>query len=563
MATTNRPPSGLTVIRRFYFYVVAFVSIVAGLVAFDNLLEALDDVWLGRRALYDVGGGAFTREVLAASGGVLVVAVPIFLLHWYFIQKRQDDPDERHSALRKLFLYLTSGVLVGFILFRAYALLEGIAALAFGQPVTASDIWPSGWLHNLLMLVAAFALEMNFRRIIRADGDYGRETESAGIWRRVYFVVAGLVGLGMILFGAAGIIETAWRTATSQVGGGQLGAAVNWWRHESLANGVALLLIGAVLARVNWQRWHALTAVNTHEARSALRRFYLYVAVTAAAVATLAPAAILLREALLLAFGSGAADPADLVRKLATPVAYTPVGAALWIWHWRFLQREAAEYGESEEGTVVRRLYYYVVAAVGLALLWFGAVDIVGALLDALSGGIWVEPLATGLSLLAVGAPVWALHWRAVQRVATAADISATAERASLVRRAYLYGVALVGALLILFYLARVVYRVLLFVLGDPAAGVLSAQTIDEIARALISAVLWGVHILAIRADGRMGETAPAPQADVSAERANLAARIARLERELSEARQALQRLEADPDAQQNPEADPPPAAGD
>ncbi len=89
MATTNRPPSGLTVIRRFYFYVVAFVSIVAGLVAFDNLLEALDDVWLGRRALYDVGGGAFTREVLAASGGVLVVAVPIFLLHWYFIQKRR------------------------------------------------------------------------------------------------------------------------------------------------------------------------------------------------------------------------------------------------------------------------------------------------------------------------------------------------------------------------------------------------------------------------------------------------------------------------------------------
>ena len=94
---------------------------------------------------------------------------------------------------------------------------------------------------------------------------------------------------------------------------------------------------------------------------------------TAAAVATLAPAAILLREALLLAFGSGAADPADLVRKLATPVAYTPVGAALWIWHWRFLQREAAEYGESEEGTVVRRLYYYVVAAV-LALPGSGAV---------------------------------------------------------------------------------------------------------------------------------------------------------------------------------------------
>lgn len=549
MSTTHRSPSGLTVIRRLYFYVVAFISAVASLAALDQLVKALDQVWLGGQALYDVGGGAFIREVLASSGGVLIVAVPIFLLHWRIIQKRQQDIDERHSSLRKLFLYLTSAVIIGFALFRAYSLINGIAALAFGQPVSTSDIWPSGWLRDAITLAVAIALEVYFRHILLADGDYGHEIGSAGVWRRLFRVVVGLTGLGLMLFGAAGILETAWRTATRGIGV-QLTGSETWW-YDTLANGIALLLIGAVLSRLNWQRWHAVAAQNTGEARSALRRFYLYVAVLVGAVATLTPAASILREALLLAFGTGAADSADLMQKLAAPISFVLPGLAVWVWHRRFLQQEADQHGESQEGAVVRRLYYYVVAAAGIALLWFGLIDTASALLGALLGGLWVEPLATGLSLLTVGAPVWALHWRAVQRVARGDDAEGLAERASLTRRAYLYGVALVGALLILFYLARVVYRFLLFVLGDPNAGMMTGQTVDEIARAAISAALWSVHILAIRTDGRMGEIAPPPTAvtpQPADERVWLVQRIGELERELDATREALRQLEAEQD---------------
>ena len=450
MTNSKRPAGGLTAIRRFYFYIVAFVSLVAGLAALDKLLEALDTAWLGGAALFDVGGNAFTCEVLAASGGVLLVAAPIFLLHWRFIQQRQDDPDERHSGLRKLFLYLASAVAIGYVLFRAYDLLYGVAVLAFGQPLVSSKIWPDGWLYNLLMLAAAWSLEAYLHHVVVADGDYGRERDNTGVWRRLFHVTAGLVGLGLILFGAAGILETTWRTAT----GGIDNLVTGWWRPEAWAHGVALLLIGAVLARINWRRWRVITVENADEARAALRRFYLYVAVATGAIAALAPAASILREALLIVFGSGAGDAAELLRKIATPVSFVPVGAVIWLWHRRFLQREAEEYGESEEGAAVRRLYYYVVAATGLTLLWFGAVNIVGAALDWLLrngvqsgvGGLWAEPLATGLSLLTVGAPVWALHWRAVQRVAQEEDAAGLAERTSLTRRAYLYGVALVGA---------------------------------------------------------------------------------------------------------------------
>ncbi|HXF61638.1 MAG TPA: DUF5671 domain-containing protein, partial [Caldilineaceae bacterium] len=119
-------------------------------------------------------------------------------------------------------------------------------------------------------------------------------------------------------------------------------------------------------------------------------------------------------------------------------------------------------------------------------------------------------------------------------------------ERASGPRKVYLYGVALAGALLILFYLAQVVYRLLLVLLGEPATVLMSGMTADEIARSAIAAVLWTVHVLAIRRDGRQGTEAPpvAPPADPAARRAALAARIGQLEADLAAARAELAALE-------------------
>lgn len=57
------------------------------------------------------------------------------------------------------------------------------------------------------------------------------------------------------------------------------------------------------------------------------------------------------------------------------------------------------------------------------------------ALLDTLlssnlgPSGIWHEPLANGLSLLAVGAPIWLLHWRNVQGRAERTDATGAAEQ--------------------------------------------------------------------------------------------------------------------------------------
>jgi len=122
------------------------------------------------------------------------------------------------------------------------------------------------------------------------------------------------------------------------------------------------------------------------------------------------------------------------------------------------------------------------------------------------------------------------------------------AERASWPRRIYLYGIAFVGALLILFELAQVVYRLLLWVLGDPNADFFGAETLDGLVRAAVAAAFWAVHILAIRDDTRMvdkeAEAAARESEQKERRREDLAVRIEELETELSALRAELAELE-------------------
>ena len=258
--------------------------------------------------------------------------------------------------------------------------------------------------------------------------------------------------------------------------------------------------------------------------------------------------ASLLNAILLRIFGNNSDSWFDLLQQNRLSVAAIAPGIIAWRWYWRQLHSESKLFGESQEADTIRRIYYYAVAAAGLALLWVGAGALVQVILDwlfrgdLLGQGLWREPLASGLSLLAVGAPIWSLHWQAVQPIARQADEAGAIERGSLPRRIYLYGVALIGALVILYFVAQVLYRLFLMLLGEPNAAFFSAQTADEVARSLIAAVIWGVHMLALRTDIAMGGQAPTAQR--AEQRRQIESRIMRLEQELAAAKEELQKLD-------------------
>ena len=161
--------------------------------------------------------------------------------------------------------------------------------------------------------------------------------------------------------------------------------------------------------------------------------------------------------------------------------------------------------------TTIRRIYAYLLAFAGLAMVSLAAANLAQVLIDVALNAALVSStdryVRDSVSLWGatalVGLPVWLLHWLWIQRTARADPD----ERASTLRRLYLYAV-LGGALLVM----GVSTREVLLQLMNPSPGLASAgQQIDVIIRplpfALVAVVVWFAHWrIAARDRAEVGE---------------------------------------------------------
>lgn len=542
-AIDTRQANRLAVIRRFYLYAVVAISLGVILASLDDLTRTLADSLFPGAVGLGVGGDSFLRDAIARNTGALLVATPLFLVHWLFVRRLLPLAPERLSAIRKLALYGLMVFAFGMAALHLYEWLYQGAATLLGQSSQSLGITSLAgqWLYRLLMLAISGGLGWFLVGLLGEDNDTGLEAGRAGTVRRLFQNIAGLGGFSLALFGGAALLQVPLRLALEQLSPSKLTVGDFAWG-QMAAGGIASLLVGLLIWRINWRVWDGLIDRQPTEASTALRRFYLYAATLIAAATAVTPAAMLLNDLLRRIFGYPSGAP---LADLSTSASLIVLGVIAWRWHWGQVQSEAARYGDSPESANVRRLYFYLVAAIGLVLLWIGLVDLLRLLLDwVFVGGPLDEFRAgqagSGLSLLAVGAPVWVIHWRTVQRAAEGEAATARAERRSGPRRAYLYGVALVGALLILFDLGSVLYRLILGLLGEWGGG---APIFDAIARSGTGAVFWALHLLAIRTDNRLTADEPEPEVSTDERRATLEKRIAQLEDALAAARAELQNL--------------------
>lgn len=549
----------LATIRRLYFYLVSFISLIAGLSALRGLIEVLVPFWLTGEALLETNSFNFVRDQLARQGGFLIVSTPVFLIHWRYIRGLAEKPSESSAALRKLFMYACMALTLIVAIETLYQLIEGSVELLLGRSLAESALWPNQWLIHFLLAGTHLALFLYFAQQVQSDGDLGTETGWAGTWRRLFQMIVGLTGLGLLITGAASVLAFVWQLLLEFFSITSMSAGVGWWQ-GSIANAVTSVMIGGLIWRLNLLRWDTLMAVRVEsrdstpvpsaEGRTALRRLYLYIATILSAISALVPAAGLLRMGILFLLGAG--DSVN-VNDISLQLGFLPIGILAWRWHWGQVFAEARHYGDSRESELVRRLYYYSIAATGLVLLWIGLVDLLRALLDfavigaaSTENNFRTEQIATGVSLIAVGAPVRVVHWRTAQRAAGQDGPVGRSERGSWPRRAYLYGIALVGALLILFELAQVIYRLFLWALGDPNADPFGIETLDSLVRSGTAAIFWTLHIIVIRADSQQaGEEVVVEE---HSRRDELISRIERLDAELAALRAELAALDQDAD---------------
>lgn len=149
--------------------------------------------------------------------------------------------------------------------------------------------------------------------------------------------------------------------------------------------------------------------------------------------------------------------------------------------------------------STVRRLYFYGLSLISALVIIWGTVSLLRTIVERglVSGGTL---LATGLSLVLVGTPIFYIHWRIAQQEA----MREPEERASRIRAIFLYG-ALVAVMIPMVYaLIALLSRGLTQALGQPAENAWFSgrqSTWDNIIAMVVNGVALAYFWRVLRAD--------------------------------------------------------------
>ena len=432
------------ILRRLYLYLVsaaALATLAAGLSAlgFTVLMFVFNDP-----------NAEASRGALAGATAATLVALVVWGVHFWFAQRyAHRDPAERASAIRRLYVYWTCLVMsIGAAIALDNAIanyLRPILDCRIGSPGGYIPVYcgPSsgalpaaqaGWI--ALVLGAFWAL--HYRIASRDRAAVGEQGRSASL-RRWYMYPALLVGLLMVLSGAASLIILVWlRLLNSTLGAVQ---------GRFIGDAVGLLVGGLVL----WG-FHARVLARRDiedDRKSTLRAFEGFVAVVVCIVFALVAASQILYYGLarLLGVSNPGNVGNDIVAAMAAPVSVVIVYGAAWFVMRRRLAKDTGSH-EVERQAGVRRLYTNLAALVSMAALGAGAAGVLWNLAEQIEAPLigvkasdWRDPISLWATLFVVGVAVWLAHWR---------HAPWPGDRQSLSRRMYVWAALLVSVLAVL-----------------------------------------------------------------------------------------------------------------
>jgi len=503
-------------IRRLYLYLVALLSWLAALAGVSAVGRELARSWVNGEPLATLLTGRAAPWLSLA-----LVALLLWAIHWFLIGRlsrplTMAGAAERGAAIRKAYLYVGQAVALAAAVGQAALVVDDGLRRALGEAPTVLRAWPTWHVSLAAGVIVALVFWGSLRWVALRDGDLGAEVGAAASWRRAYFYAVAFAGAALVTIGAAECIRAVLRLAgdTLMASAGLTGG----WRGSLAWSGTALL-VGAALAALAWSRANRLTWDAPELELNALGRVsVLRVGALWGAAATLASLAYLLEHGLLIALGQPMGGLFSFWQDvLITPLAYLPVGLVAWVWFSRRLRGGATRGGERPTAATVRRIAGYLASAVALGVFWFGLTELLRLVIIAAIGLqpagqtplLWArERFAQAAALVVVAAPAWWAFWWPAQVRARAEGPDGRAERASIVRQFYLYGVALAAAVIVLFTLASTVYQLL----GRAASGLegLLAALVEAAAAAVVATFWWIAHIFVIRGDVRW-QTATEP----------------------------------------------------
>lgn len=464
----------MVAVRRWYQYLVSFISLQAVVWAIIYLV----------RDLLTPGAEA-PNEALAFQIAVIVVGLPLFLAHWLWAQRlATSEADERASALRRLYLY---GILAAFLiplLANGYALIETLLRMGLGEPLGPfGQAWGTMLLRNLIALVVLALFSAYHYRILQDDRQHAGESPLAATLRRLFLFAFSAVGLTLTLLALIHLLRWLLYQVTGQENG-------------LLAPEIARLLVGLPLWLLCWsQAQQQFLGGATDAQASTVRKLYLYLVIFVSVVATVSHATLILAGFLRALLGLPSTGD------LREPLPVVLIMLVPWLYHTVILRQDERLTPEAPRQATVRRIYLYLVAAIGLSAFLLGVSGVVNVLLDLLEGlgEAEREMLAISVAALLAGLPVWFFPWRQAQQAASREDEHGAAERRALTRKLYLYFFLFVATMVALGSVIFIVYQLLFRLLGGQEPLTIS----EPLAFTLIALGVWWYHGRALWADHR------------------------------------------------------------
>lgn len=451
-------------VRRFFQYLLLAGLLFAAASGLTGLLRRLMAQLLDTDATIVASSSA-----LALNLTLTIVALPLWAgLAWWTQRRLTSEPGE-----------------VASLGWAAYLTLVGVVTV-----ITAMV----GWHGTLLMLLDRDPLagSLPAQAVVWTLAWAGhhwwarRVHPSAGL--RGQQLLGTLIGLVTAAAGLIMMLASGLRPLLGLSGSQLVGRDI----HHVL-EGAVVLVLGAVVWLVYWAREAARGPRDTP-----WLALVLLAGVGGGLVTALVALSTLGYDALVHLVGVPS-QPAlvDHFSSAPTQLAAAAVGALVWWYHREVLDAP----GRDRERTEVRRVYEYLMSAIGLLTAAAGLTTVIVTVVEAITGRVdlllgsnAVNTLLAALMLLTVGLPVWWWHWSQAQAARTQDPRS---ELASPTRRSYLlvlFGVAGVTAVIALITL---VYGVL----EDALEGGVQVETLRQIriplgilaTASLLSAYHWTI----------------------------------------------------------------------
>ncbi len=484
-------------IRRLYFYLVAFISIEVVLWGLIGLLRSTVNQTVAS------GGGA---ETLARALALILVGVPIFLIHWLWAQRASArEEEEKTASLRAVFLYAILLATLIPVVQNTLSFVDRALIQTTGlQPERAFSGFSQQTLaDNLIAIMMNGIVAAYFWNILRGEWATLTDKQNFSDVRRLYRYIWMLYGLLMTVFGAQQVLRFLFYIPDNVLG--ELG-------REVVVNGTALILVGTPV----WvHAWRVIqdSLADSVERSSTLRLGILYL-LALGGVITVITAAWNVTNIILTSLLGGETTFREFAREISGPLSIgIPLGI-VWAYYGHWLKRHIEAVGDIVREAGMKRLYNYILSFIGLVVSFIGIATLISFTIDIVTGyGILLSEtyrnqLASSISSLIVGLPLWLMNWRPMQVEALAQGELGDHARRSVLRKFYTYLALFASVIGGMATAVGLVYQLIVATLGGFTGSDFANNLLNLTQLLFLFAVVLVYHLSVLRRDGESTQDA-------------------------------------------------------